>query len=75
MIGAVKGGPKAQGNIHSQKPGVDLTGTVEQSTDQYGRPGNGNRGRSEKATGGKLMEDLKAVVADAEEVKATSLIF
>jgi len=23
----------------------------------------------------KLMEDLKAVVADAEEVKATSLIF
>jgi len=33
MVGAVKGGSKAQGNIHSQKPGVDLTGTVEQGTD------------------------------------------
>jgi len=29
----------------------------------------------EKTTTGKLTEDLKAVVADAEEVKATSLIF
>ena len=29
----------------------------------------------ERATRGKLMEDLKSVVADAEEVKATSLIF
>jgi hypothetical protein len=28
----------------------------------------------EKGIGGKLVEDLKAVVADAEEVKATSLI-
>jgi hypothetical protein len=29
----------------------------------------------EKGIRGKLMEDLRAVVADAEEVKATSLIF
>ena len=29
----------------------------------------------EKVTRGKLVEDLKAVVANAEEVKATSLIF
>jgi hypothetical protein len=28
----------------------------------------------EKVTRGKLVEDLKAVVADAEEVKATLLI-
>lgn len=29
----------------------------------------------EQASTGKLMEDLKAVVANAEEVKVTSLIF
>jgi hypothetical protein len=29
----------------------------------------------EKATTGKLMENLKAVVANAEDVKPTSLIF
>ena len=34
-VGAVKGGAKAHGNIHSQKPGVDLTGTVEQGNDFF----------------------------------------
>ena len=34
-LGRLRGGSKAHGNIHSQKPGVDLTGTVEQGNDFF----------------------------------------
>jgi hypothetical protein len=34
-VGAVKGGSKAQGNIHSQNPGIGLPGTVEQGNDFF----------------------------------------
>jgi hypothetical protein len=34
-LGRLRGASKAQGHIHSQKPGIDLTGTVEQGNDFF----------------------------------------